>query len=185
MKTRAKIFRKRSSTQKVFRTNLHAYMYIYTTTWNKYTSTKNTDCSFHLLSHPAYLESPASTGRPLWWRSYHFSRRKSISKSSRPYLIVSSFRPRNWIRCFLRTRTVFKQDIILIISWFKSFIGIRLLCLSSECRIRINAVKANNRFSNVSIDSDHLSWRVFGTAQREFVHSRSWVKWPWCTWVIR
>ena len=179
MKTRAKIFWKRSSTQKVFRTNLHAYMYIYTTTWNKYTSTKNTCCSFHLVSHPAYLESPASTGRPLWWRSYPFSRSKSISKSSRPYLIVSSFRPRNWIRCFLRTRTVFKQGIILIMSWFKSFIGIRLLCLSTECRIRLTIA------NNVSISSHHVSWRVFETAQREFVHSRSWVKWPWCTWVIQ
>ena len=118
VKTRAKIFWKRSSTQKVFRTNLHAY--IYTTTWNKYTSTKNTYCSFRFLSHPAYLEAPASTGRPLWWQSYHFSRGfgtirwSFISKSPRPSLIVSSFRPKNWIRGFLRACTV-----------FKSFIGIR------------------------------------------------------------
>ena len=36
VKTKAKIFWKRSSTQKVSRTNLRAY--IYTTAWNKYTS---------------------------------------------------------------------------------------------------------------------------------------------------
>ena len=51
---------------------------IYTTTWNRYTSTKNTYCSFRFLSHPAYLEAPAFTGRPLWWRSYHFSRPVSV-----------------------------------------------------------------------------------------------------------
>ena len=77
---------------------------------------KNTCCSFRHLSHTAYLEAPASIGRPLWWRSYHFSRPKSIPKSPRPYLIVSSFRPRNWIRCF-RTCTVFKQEIIKVREW--------------------------------------------------------------------
>ena len=75
-KTRAKIFWKRCSTKKVFRTNLHAY--IYTTTWNNCTSTKNAYCSFRFLSHPAYLEAPGSTGSPLWWRSYYFSRPVSV-----------------------------------------------------------------------------------------------------------
>ena len=50
--------------------------------------------------------------------------------------------------------------------------------MSFECRIRINAVKAYNRFNNASIGSHHVivSWRVLGTAQREFVSSRSEVK---------
>ena len=68
------------------------------------------------IARVIYLEAPASIGRPLWWRSYHFSRPKSIPKSPRPYLIVSSFRPRNWIRCF-RTCTVFKQEIIKVREW--------------------------------------------------------------------
>ena len=37
--------------------------------------------------------------------------------------------------------------------------------MSFECRIRINAVKACNRFNNTSIGSYHVSWRVLGTAQ--------------------
>ena len=38
-----------------------------------------------------------------------------------------------------------------------------------ECRIRINAVKAYNYVNNVCIGSHHVSWRVFGTAQREII----------------
>ena len=45
-----------------------------------------------------------------------------------------------------------------------------------ECRIRINAVKAYDRFDNASIGSHPVSWRVLGTAQREFVSSTSEVK---------
>ena len=135
----------RSSTQKVFPTNLHAY--IYTTAWNKYTSTKNTYCSFRFLSHSAYLETLAFTGQAWWWRSYHFSRPVSVPadkalcywKSPRSYFIVSPLRPRNWIRCFLRPCTV-----------FKSVIGIRLLCIS-------NAVSELTR-SKLAIALIKLAW---------------------------
>ena len=37
--------------------------------------------------------------------------------------------------------------------------------MSFECHIRINAVKAYNRFNNASIFGHHVSWRVLGTAQ--------------------
>ena len=48
--------------------------------------------------------------------------------------------------------------------------------MSFECRIRINALKAYDRFNNANIGSHHVSWSVLGTAQREFVSSRSEVK---------
>ena len=48
--------------------------------------------------------------------------------------------------------------------------------MSFECRIQINAVKAYNRFNNASNGSHHVTWRLLGTAQREFVSSRSEVK---------
>ena len=38
--------------------------------------------------------------------------------------------------------------------------------MSFECRIRINSVRAYNRFNNASIGSHHVTWRVLATAPR-------------------